>query len=364
MNFSQRYFPGLDGLRAISVSLVILHHIGMIFHYWPFQGGPIVLSSLSFRVMQLGFVGVDIFFVISGFLIAGLLLEDLHGSLRMKRFYLRRAFKILPQYLTVVLIGIYVSIAVYHQDDPASAYLNYFLFLQNYLGQIEILRHLWTIAVEEHFYLFLPMVYWGVWLAFKKANARIVALSVIFLVLIAAANFLRWSDSLTVGLDPINQPLAWQFTHRRFDALVFGCLLRLTFPFLTAMKEKFKYIPALFLVSGGIFFGCVFHGDPPVHWFDYSMLYMSCGFVLFAVALDFGLLTKVLETSCIKFIGQNSYGIYIWHMMTVFFFRDLFHESKSVWFVVLYVIVTLLLGILSTQTIEKGFLNIRKKVMP
>ncbi|MBL8014275.1 MAG: acyltransferase [Candidatus Omnitrophica bacterium] len=364
MNFSQRYFPGLDGLRAASIFLVLLHHIGMIFQYWPFAGGPAVLSSLSFQVMLLGFAGVDMFFVISGFLIAGLLLEDLSGPLRIKRFYVRRAFKILPQYWTVVLVGTYLSFFVYEQRSSVATYLNYLFFLQNYFGQVEILRHLWTIAVEEHFYLLLPLVYWVIWLVFKNSEARWRALFVIFLVLIAAGNALRWSDFMNVGLDPINQPPSWQFTHRRFDALVFGCWLRLMIPCLAVLKEKFKIIPSVSFLLGCVLFSCLFLTRPFVNWQDYFMLYISCGFILLSVILDLTILVNILETPWLRFVGRNSYGIYIWHMMSIFFFSELFKKTNSVWFVLLYVIMSLVLGVLSTQTIEKTFLRIRKQVMP
>jgi len=364
MNYRQTYFPGLDGLRAVSVFLVILHHIGMIFSWWPFQGGPAWISSIFFQMMRLGFVGVDIFFVISGFLIAGLLLEDITGSLRLKRFYVRRIFKILPQYLVVVVVGFFLSIVVYEQYHRPQTYLGYLFFLQNYGDQIEILRHLWTIAVEEHFYIFLPLIFWCVWSVTKKSTERFLWLLLVFLGLICSVNGLRWYESIHSGLSSINQPPTWQFTHRRFDALVFGCFLRLVLPFLIQWKQKLPFMPLAFLISGGLVCIGLINQDHLTAWFDYLFLYASCGLILLSIVLGSGLLNKFLEIPVLSFIGRNSYGIYIWHMASIFFFRDLFVHYHSLWFVLLYFLTTLFLGILSTMTIEKRFLNLRRRLMP
>lgn len=355
------YFQGLDGLRAVSIFLVIIHHIGLFFSYWPFQSDS-ELTKVSGRIVYLGFLGVDLFFVISGFLIAGLLLEDISGPLRLKRFYVRRAFKILPQYFTAVLAGIVLAVFVFKTKCSLGMGLSYLFMVQNYINPpLTIVAHLWSIAVEEHFYIFLPLIFWVVWAMFKDQAGRKWALLVIFLLLIIAGNWLR-----SVGLAGASSwnPLDWQATHLRFDALVFGCLLRLIFPLFEEKLKQDKILPIiLFLISAGLFM-CVFYYYHKLRWCDYTTVYMACGLLVIAVVGGCWPLTRILETPVLRYVGKNSYGIYIWHYILIFFFVNYYIAIKSLWVIAGYVAASLCAGIISTVTIERFFLDARKRIMP
>ena len=127
------YYPFLDSFRAIAILWVMLHH-GMLIA--SFSYSMPYLDKLS----AIGFLGVDIFFVISGFLITGLLINDLDNKIRVKRFYVRRFFKIVPHYLTIVLIGFALLPFNLIPEKPAFvSFASYFLFLQNYVPTIGLL---------------------------------------------------------------------------------------------------------------------------------------------------------------------------------------------------------------------------------
>jgi hypothetical protein len=151
-----RYLPTLDGWRAVAVIGVILFHG---------RSGFFAEDSLLYRICDHGILGVDVFFAISGFLICGLLLKEYEddGDISLRRFYLRRCFRILPPYYVAMAIFCVVSllgvITLNNADLPSCL-----LFYRNYmpLGTDErggfYTAHFWTLAMEEHFYLIWPML--------------------------------------------------------------------------------------------------------------------------------------------------------------------------------------------------------------
>ena len=161
----KEYYPFLDGLRGISILWVLGLHILLFFDLKSILGS---YYWIVYKFFSIGHLGVDIFFVLSGFLITGLLLDDLSDHVRLKRFYLRRSFKILPQYLLVVLTGfIFLKLGAFPPIKGAieinptlsnQSTLSFILFIQNYIPGSIILMHTWSLAIEEHFYLLYPVL--------------------------------------------------------------------------------------------------------------------------------------------------------------------------------------------------------------
>ncbi len=132
----------LDVLRCVAVLLVLFRH-----------------SGIESRFASAGWIGVDLFFVLSGFLISGLLFNEYkqHRSINFKRFLIRRAFKIYPAFYLLMLVGFLVDRGLFsHPAYSVSQYLREALYLQNY-GPV-IWLHTWSLAVEEHFYVLLPVL--------------------------------------------------------------------------------------------------------------------------------------------------------------------------------------------------------------
>lgn len=148
--------PALDGCRGIAILLVVA------FHWFGAPFSDAYPHSFIVRVLDLGWCGVDLFFVLSGFLIGGILLDHLNSPNYFKTFYIRRAFRILPPYvLFIAAIELLVRIAGLGRTPWYS-----FLFTANFtffLGTIWIgMQHLWSLAAEEQFYLILaPLLYWN-----------------------------------------------------------------------------------------------------------------------------------------------------------------------------------------------------------
>ena len=152
--------PALDGFRGIAVLVVILFHTPLLLY-----PRGIGVASLD-RALAGGFLGVDLFFVLSGFLITALLLseENQHGSIGLGSFYVRRALRLLPAlYLVLAAFFVYAHV-VDHPPVGASSTIGYALVYLSNWQQIwhpltgEGLTHLWSLAVEEQFYLLWPLV--------------------------------------------------------------------------------------------------------------------------------------------------------------------------------------------------------------
>ncbi|MGI8905837.1 MAG: acyltransferase family protein [Candidatus Sumerlaeaceae bacterium] len=157
------YFPQLDALRALALGLVIMNH----WLTFPFTGNWLVDVALG--VSRMGWIGVDLFFVISGFLITGILLDTRDSPRYFQNFYARRALRIIPLYYLVLTLLIFVMPQVAavrdlpNYDGPASAAWWHFAFLTNIaegmgFSNSRVLVPFWSLAVEEHFYLLWPLV--------------------------------------------------------------------------------------------------------------------------------------------------------------------------------------------------------------
>src|SRR3989338_8962393 len=133
---AKTYYPFLDTFRGIAVLWVLLHHISIFFDLKLLMGK---WHALVAPFAAVGYLWVDMFFVISGFLITGLLLDDLDSRVRLKRFYVRRFFKIVPQYFLAVVVGLWLSygfepyfVRGLRSVDPLALPASYFLLFPNY----------------------------------------------------------------------------------------------------------------------------------------------------------------------------------------------------------------------------------------
>ena len=271
-----KYYRFLDGFRAYSVLWVIWHHTLPAFGMLEWVSHPL-LHRLLIRVSAIGFLGVDVFFVISGFLITGLLLGDLDDQVRMKRFYVRRFFKIAPHYLLILAAGFLIMPFVSHPADyDARTVLSYFVFLHNYVDPIYIFGHLWSIAVEEHFYFLYPMLLAVICRVRTDAGARRRLLLGLLVLLIGVGNAIRaWCFRDLVSL---NDPLPWQVTHVRFDGLMFGCLLRVLERDITALGPTIRRWTGrlCWWIGTALFISFVLKFYKNV-WYSYTLAYVAAG---------------------------------------------------------------------------------------
>jgi peptidoglycan/LPS O-acetylase OafA/YrhL len=214
----QTHVPALDGLRGIAVLLVIAFHFS-----WALVG-TVPSSLLIKHVMLLGWLGVDMFFVLSGYLISRGLLADSNLSFgaRLKAFWMRRVLRIFPLYYAVILIGTLAAFALRARAPE----LPYWLYLQNYALALDVdperwTSHLWSLAVEEQFYLVWPLIA----LAARARRLLSWSLGICAIGIVVRFGLVFVLPKLTSlgSLDLAR--LAYRATPTRLDGLVLGAFL-------------------------------------------------------------------------------------------------------------------------------------------
>lgn len=359
-------------LRAIAILLVLGRHPVV---------DPQSAGSLSFLASvweRFGWTGVDLFFVLSGFLIGGLLFNELRqtSSLRVGRFLLRRGFKIWPGYVVLVTFMVFTVPMLDTDGQPytfaerVSALAPHFLHQQNYFGNV--LLHTWSLAIEEHFYLTLPFVLLLLARWSGKDDSRLFAVvSVVALIVIAICTALRFAY-VPVGALEVWKRLKW--THLRVDSLFFGVFLAALFhlrPNIFAELQRWRIsllIIGLTLVSPMAVL--VLENSGFVWTLGFSLLYIGYGCILVA-ALSFNPRAESLVVRGLTFVGVSSYSIYLWHW-------HLSHGIASIaqgwllatpslrWVLLtsLYVVAAVAFGYLMAKVIEIPMLRIRDRFFP
>ncbi len=304
MENNSKRIPSLDGLRAISIVLVIAGH----FAY--------VLKMPAFG--NLGSLGVRVFFVISGFLITGLLLKELEktSKISLGKFYFRRTLRIFPPYYFYLLVTSAAAVgnfAAVNLDSIfyAATYTTDYINPQNWL-----LGHTWSLSVEEQFYLFLP----GVLLLIGLRKTKIL----LFLLLIFCP-LIRLLTYLKFGTEPI-----WvgKGFHANLDSLAIGCLLALFYKRLhrNDLYQKILRSKIVFILPPIILAMNFLSERPRVFLFAI----VSLTNLLVAFCLDWAVVNydsaigKFLNCSLMTKLGLMSYSVYLWQQP---FFNP---ESQSI----------------------------------
>lgn len=364
----------LDVLRALAIVLVLLRHAIV-----PWSKSGMLMRPMEF-LYHLGWTGVDLFFVLSGFLIGGLLFKEIRttGRLDIRRFLIRRGFKIWPAYF--VLVGfVFFQLALSEGGTFKSAFkdiLPNLLHLQNYLGtRIGIT---WSLAVEEHFYLALPLVLLAVTAGWRNVSA-IPAIPAIALLLIVACNVMRITFNWNRHFDLYTHQYA---THLRIDGLFFGVMLAYVHHFHPHVLARVARHPLLLLAVGLALVSPMGFYDVGTHrwvWtFGYTMLYVGYGCILIACiyAPRTHVLGKLLSTRIavgIAAVGVFSYSIYLWQFSLALQPLDwwlLPHLPKKPvslnWLLAMsaYMVTAIGVGIIMAKLIEMPALALRDRIFP
>jgi peptidoglycan/LPS O-acetylase OafA/YrhL len=306
---------------------------------------------------QIGWAGVDLFFVLSGFLVAGLLFADYQkrGAIDFRRFWLRRGFKIWPAFYALIATGVVVAL-LNGEGISKRALLSEVFFLQSYFQGIWGLT--WSLAVEEHFYLALPILLF--FMVRKKSESPFAMMPYVFGAIAVCALALRFA----VGWAPNDNFdfLAYLYpTHLRIDSLMFGVLLSYYYWFKPKVFRWFAAWPGGWLFVGfAILLLSAFRvEDRDMHTWGLTILYLGAG-VLVAKAVSFqGPTLIALATRPMAVVGVYSYSIYLWHL---FFKRycigplNITSPSLRFW---AFFFGSILFGILMAHLIELPALRLR-----
>ncbi len=352
------YFPGLNGLRAIAALAVVLSHTTQ--YFGDFGLDPYVFGKTyegQPRGIELGAFGVSIFFTLSGFLITYLLLKEKESrSLNIKNFYFRRILRIWPLYylnLALTLITIYFWKMPFQYNTLA-----FYVFLAANIPYIlgfyfQLLIHYWSLGVEEQFYLFWP---WFVKLQLKK-------LTKLIWVLIAGLLFLKIVFHLLRLRYQISIPyLTLHVT--RFHCMLFGCIGAILY---YQRNKIFINLASHFLTQIICWTAILALAINRFHFFSIidNELVSLVGLCLIISQAQGKNRIINLENNIMDFLGKISYGIYIFHLLIIFYFSKLFPKIKDIGFssyvlVYLMVVITCVaVAWLSYQYFEKRFLRLK-----
>jgi peptidoglycan/LPS O-acetylase OafA/YrhL len=348
------YWPELDGLRFVAFILVLLHHT-------PFTAGaPPILS----KIHEFGWAGVDIFLVLSGYLLASLALveRDRTGHFAVRRFYFRRILRIWPLYFFALSVGFLIYpgvIFLLGNPMPETGWhdhaLPYALFLGNFSyaalwDSLWLYRSLWTVSLEEQFYLLFPLI--------LLAPRRYMAVFCVAVLLVVP--FVR----LYFQLASVPYPWVWVSPITRFDAFAAGIGFALLAPHI-----RVSYAPWLFAIAIGLFYLVTSFPNIGKTWhtsWQLSATLLASGCLLLA-ARDFTPLRTVLSWDPVRRLGVISFGLYVYHRYALDIYDRCIgfdtNQSTASWLAMTFSIffITAIFATLSYRYFEAPILQLKRR---
>jgi peptidoglycan/LPS O-acetylase OafA/YrhL len=351
----QNFRGDIQGLRAISVALVFVYHLV-----------PAWLPH--------GFIGVDTFFVISGYIITALLIREIHltGTIAIPRFLARRVKRLLPN-ATLVLAAIVVMVILFEQayiTEPimrdlqaAALYFANFHFAAVSVDYFDSQRsaspviHFWSLSVEEQFYLIFPVIIVAA-AALSRRSGQIKRNAVIVISLIIASSFLFMMVTLKT-----DQPKAFFHSGARFWQLAAGAGLAFVEPNLHRFVDGLR---SLLAVVGLLLIGFIAFLPHEIGQFPGLLsavpvagatMVIAAGFT--SSSLDQGIVSKALATEPMRWFGDRSYSIYLWHW-PVFLFASRW-IGQSGWALAAAALAAIILAELAYRFVETPFRSLKFK---
>lgn len=356
----------LDFLRGIAILLVLVRH-----------------EPFNHFLQRMGWIGVDLFFVLSGFLVSGLLFREhiKYGKILPGRFLIRRGFKIYPIYY--IFYFVYLIPLLMSGNFDVHKIISELTFTQNYYSGFGYANPpSWSLAIEEHFYFALSFFLWKY---FKNSTVnqesslvdgkqkyfelRLIGILIFILLLRIVSNFFF----------PSYVAFNFTMTHLRIDSLLFGVLISYLYHF-----NKNKLVDVFNRNKKGLLVLCIaglcwtpFIDSIPSFFaktFGFSMLYISFGIILTYILITENINEKLnyyftnKGVSIVSRVGYCSYSIYIIHSFVNTQIENLIRINQlDVYHFVVFsltTVVSILLGFFMTFTIEKYFLKVRDKFFP
>jgi len=319
VNHSLKYNPALDGIRGIAITLVLL------FHIWP-------------EYFSFGYVGVDIFFVLSGYLITQIIHTKLQSdSFSFKEFYRNRIRRIFPALIIILLTTFFIGYLFLfpseleqlgkHIKSSAFFYQNFRLIGEigywDEAAQLKPLLHFWSLSIEEQFYLFWPLL---LFVVYKLRIDLFFSLFIIFVLLIVVSQFLN-TDAFYHSLARF-----WELT---FGGLVYACSTKFN-----SLKQmhRFKWIIfVLFILAIGLSYG-----NNAFSMVKTFMLVLATGLIIVYISTKPD--DRLLSMSPLVFLGLISFPLYLWHYIFISYMHifGLEVQNYGVWIILFSIFVSYL----------------------
>lgn len=358
---------GLDFLRAIAITLVFLYHYGRMFPH------PEWTNSVS----HFGWTGVDLFFVLSGYLIASQLFAkiDEGKKIPLKEFFIKRFFRIIPVYLLVV--AVYFLFPFVHEREALAPLWKYLSFTQNIgldLRYHGTFSHAWSLCIEEQFYLFLPLILLAL-VYFKAVKKGFTLLFILFL-LGFAARLYSWYTLIAPFTDTDEFWIYWYKwiyypTYNRLDGLLIGVLLAGIFQFKPKLKAWIqangnRLLAMSMAILTASYFLCYNQASFNASIFGFPLVAIGYGLLVASAISPAGFLYNI-KTPGITRIATFSYSIYLTHKIVIHLtqqqFSKLFISKDGNLMFILCIITSVFIAFAINRLIEKPAAILRKKLL-
>lgn len=344
-------------MRGLAILLVVLYHNFPFIDYFFF-----------------GWLGVDLFFVLSGFLITDILLTTQQEDHFLRNFYIRRALRIFPLfYLTLIILffvlplfpGISQKVNYYIDNQVwLWTYLQNWLFIFKPSSETNLAHHLWSLAVEEQFYLFWPPI-----ILMLKKPKRLLLFIMIFFIIVLAFRCLIWLYKIE------NFAYFNLYTFTRIDGICIGCTIAL----LQKTKPLFlnRYLPFIVFAFAGLnflfyFFDAYLHlSFPYLGLIGYTTLAMLFGLLVHEGVKGNPIVDYIFKGRFLRFLGKISYGLYIFHwpIYSLLFPKIINTFSNqlqsNLWANLaasfICIIIAVAVSVISFYTFERFFLKLKHK---
>jgi peptidoglycan/LPS O-acetylase OafA/YrhL len=298
--------PALDGLRGIAILLVLAHGFDVI---QTTHG----LGHAVDLALDLGWIGVQLFFVLSGFLITGILLDTRSQPGYYMKFLVRRVLRIFPLYYATLFVAFFIAPHFVHASSLPAGHGDHQIWLWTYLENFAapfdrgepVFPHFWSLAVEEQFYIIWPLVVWVV------GRRGVLAVGAVLVVIaIAARVYVRAH---------YGEMAAYMFTPCRMDALAIGAIAAALIRgerFRSKIAHQQASLMAgigFAIVIGGAVLGHLLREGPNMQTAGYTVIALGFAVILVAALPQRRLPARLLGWAPLRMIGLYSYGMYVFH---------------------------------------------------
>ena len=346
---SQRfqYTPTFDGLRGIAILCVLIAHVSSVF-----KGG---------------WVGVDLFFVLSGYLITSLLRNEYYasGNISFGKLYARRALRLVPALLICVTIAnlLWQFTPHYYHPNRLLATLAGLFYFANLVRWpvLGLLQHLWSLSVEEHFYLVWPIIVSTFLFRVSPRNGAFFLVITVFL--IAALRIFVFHCKLTYGPFVIN---SYSFTLCRMDAILMGALLAVVLSHNDNVihRKKVNINWSLGICLCLLATVVLVVPESNVYWYNGGFIFTNllCLYIVAIAAKNPS--QPLLSSSILRWIGRRSYGLYLYHFPIFLALGILIRKDSSVNYLLVTALrfaATIVVAEVSYRFIERPVLRYKKR---